>query len=65
MVKIRFLERRMNNQYNWPKRDDIDEVEMIHLIAGPILLTGTNPFTIRGIDKALADFKNHVRVSLM
>ena len=65
MVKIKFLERRMNNQYDWPKRDDIDEVEMIHLIAGPILLTGTTPFTIRGIDRTLANFKTHVRASLM
>ena len=34
-VIIKFLER-MNNQYVWPRCDDIDEVNMIHLTSGII-----------------------------
>ena len=38
---------------------------MIHLISGPMVLSGTLPFTIRGIVKAFADFKMHVKQSVM
>ena len=55
----------MNNQYDRPKRDDIDEINMIHLISGPVVLSGTPSFTIRGIDKAFVDFKMYIKQSMM
>ena len=63
-VIIKFLERRMKNQYNCPKRDDIDEINMIHLISEPVVFSGT-PFNFRGIDKAFTDFKMHVKQNMM
>ena len=38
---------------------------MIHLISGPVVLSGTHTFLIRRIDKAFADFKMHVKQSMM
>lgn len=56
-VAIKFLERRMNNQYYWLEHDDIDEAKMIHLISGPVVLSGTLPCTVTGINKAFVDLK--------
>ncbi|KAK7084099.1 maintenance of protein location in nucleus [Halocaridina rubra] len=42
----------MNDPYDWPKRDEL----MIHLISGPVVLSGTPPFTVKGNDTAFADF---------
>ena len=38
---------------------------MKHLISGPVVLSGTHTFTIRGIDKAFVDFIMHVKQSRM
>ena len=38
---------------------------MIHLISGPVVLSGTPPFTFRGFDKTFADFQMHVKQSMM
>lgn len=38
---------------------------MIHFISGPVVLSGTSPFTIKGIGKAFVDFKIHANHSKM
>lgn len=54
----------MNHWYDWPKHDDIDEVNMIHLISGPEVLAGT-PCAVRVSDKAFADFEMFVKHRMM
>ncbi|KYN08009.1 hypothetical protein ALC62_01010 [Cyphomyrmex costatus] len=52
------------NNDNWPKKDDVQEVDKRFVIHGPITLDGTNPFTINKevraeIQKKFKKFKNN------
>lgn len=43
--KIKFLCANLD-EFKWPKKDDIQEVDKKFIMYGPISLNGINPFTI-------------------
>lgn len=61
--KIKFLSANLN-EFRWPKKDDIQEVDKEFIIYGPISLNGINPFTISkeiraNIEKEFKKLKNN------
>lgn len=60
--KIKFLCANLN-EFRWPKKDDVQEIDKKFIMYGPISLNGTNPFTIdkevrAKIQKKYKNFKN-------
>lgn len=47
--KVKFLKLN-NNQFVWPRQDDIDIVELKYFFFGPLELSGSGPFTLRRHD---------------
>ncbi|MPD04776.1 hypothetical protein E2C01_100483 [Portunus trituberculatus] len=57
-LKIKFLERKPNDMYDRPKRDDVDDsVDVKCVFCGPIKLVGTTPYQIRCVDVAYKNYK--------
>lgn len=63
-VKIKFLERLPENQFRWPKRDDIETVSKRLCFSGPIVLKEVHTFSIsprpKEIDKIWKEFKKSI-----
>ena len=56
-VKMTFMERKPANSYNWLKnKQDIDNVSVQYIFAGPINMKGTTPFHIEGVDEAYKQY---------
>lgn len=54
---LKSLEDRSPNTFDWPKRDDVDDVNVKTLFCGLIKLKGTVPFKVQGIHDAFTSFK--------
>lgn len=46
MVKMKYLYRTGANRFDWPARDDVEEVHISCIFFGPIKLENAGPFTI-------------------
>lgn len=44
--KMKFLKQVMENTYNWPSKDDIQNVNVAFILYGPIKLLGNGPFLL-------------------
>lgn len=57
-LKVKFMKRLPDNCYDWPSKDQIEEVDPEQLVSGPLNLRGCLPFHIRGVDKTIKDFES-------
>ena len=55
-VTVKFMSRKPNEKYDWPKKDCIEEVQSDQFICGPIKLCGGLPFTIKGVPQVMKDY---------
>ena len=63
-VKMTFLERKPNDRYDWPRKEDCDpDVHCKYIFAGPIKMVGTTPFHIRGVDEAYKHYQKFCKIS--
>ena len=56
-IKMKFLKRYTNDQYDWPKTDKVEEIVKEQIVCRPIKLSGSLPFTVKGVPKAEKLFK--------
>ena len=45
-MKFKFLHRVGAGRFNWPRRDDLDELHPLCVFYGPLLLENTGPFVV-------------------
>jgi hypothetical protein len=64
LVRIKYLRclSLADYSYDWPKKDDIDEVEENYIFAGPLRLSGAGPFTLPPfqIRHIISLYKKHI-----
>ena len=58
-ISMKFLKRYTNDRYDWPKKDQIEAITPEQIVCGPIKLSGSLPFTIKGVVKAEKLFRAH------
>ena len=58
---MKFMQRKPNDMYDWPVKDVTEEVELKQLICGPLRLSGTFPYNIRGIPQAVKNYEHHLK----
>jgi hypothetical protein len=46
LVKFKFLHSVGAKKFNWPKRDDLDEVHLSCIFFGPVTLENVGPFSV-------------------
>lgn len=56
-VKLKFLHRVGAHSFNWPRRDDVDEVHMCCLFYGPVLIQDSGPFVVPNLQEIEKIFK--------
>ena len=60
-VVVKFLERKTNDEYDWPRSDKIEDVGIEQFICGPIKLVGTTPFKILGVGRVGKSYREHMK----
>lgn len=46
-IKMKYMRRNAEGNYDWPTRDDIDDVEKHMIFDGPLVIEGTLPFKLK------------------
>lgn len=58
-VRFQFLHYKLEGRYDWPRRDDISEVNLQMVFMGPIQIEGTLPFDLRNyMAQISSEYKN-------
>ena len=58
-ILMKFLKRSCSDEYIWPVKDQLEEIDRAQIVCGPIKISGSLPFVIKGVLKAEKMFRAH------
>ena len=62
-VSVEFMVRKPNDKYDWPIKNSIEDIYPAQIICGPLKLSGSIPFTVKGVSTAVKNHLNYLKES--